>query len=85
MDIPILNYLPEKYRGTAMLLILVFPYITRAYHAIATGGGLVGVWKAILYGTNVDPKVTANVQQILDAVQNGQQVIINRAVEDKPV
>lgn len=56
-DIPIINALPEKYRGTAVLVFLAFPYVTRAYHALVTGGGLKGVWNAILFGTNT-PKPT---------------------------
>lgn len=51
-DIPIINALPERYRGWAVLAVLAFPYITRAYHALATGGGIVGVYRAILFGTN---------------------------------
>ena len=52
MDIPIINLLPEKYRGPAIFLVLAFPYVTRAYYALATGGGLVGMFRAILWGTN---------------------------------
>lgn len=56
-DIPIINALPEKYRGWAVLAALAFPYVTRAYYAIATGGGLVGMFRAVLWGTN-QPKTT---------------------------
>ena len=51
-DIPGINLLPAQYQGIATLAIIVVPYITRAYHAIATGGGLVGIYRAILFGTN---------------------------------
>jgi len=51
-EIPIIGYLPEKYRGTAILAILLFPYLTRAYYAITTGGGIVGAVRSILWGTN---------------------------------
>ena len=51
-DIPGINLLPEKYRGTATLIILAAPYVTRAYHALANGGGLRGIWNAIWFGTN---------------------------------
>lgn len=54
-DIPFINALPERYRGTALLLVLVFPYVTRAFYALKNGGGLVGVWRAILWGTNTPP------------------------------
>lgn len=52
MDIPILNYIPEKYRGTVILLVLLSPYLTRAYHALASGGGVRGIVNAIWFGTN---------------------------------
>jgi len=52
-NIPILNYLPEKWRGWAMLLILASPYLTRAYHALSNGGGVRGVFAAIWLGTNM--------------------------------
>lgn len=51
-DIPILNYIPEKYRGWAILTILAAPYVTRGYHALASGGGVRGIWAAIWFGTN---------------------------------
>jgi hypothetical protein len=56
-DLPIINLLPEQYRGWATLAILSFPYITRMYYALATGSGLVGGVRAILWGTN-QPKQT---------------------------
>lgn len=51
-DIPIINALPERYRGWAVVFILAAPYATRAYHALASGGGLRGLWNAIWFGTN---------------------------------
>jgi len=51
-DIPGINLLPEKWRGPVTLAVLLSPYITRAYHAIATGGGLRGIINAIWFGTN---------------------------------
>jgi len=51
-QIPIIQYIPEKYRGVTILAILVFPYVTRAYYAIANGGGIVGAVRGILWGTN---------------------------------
>lgn len=51
-EIPIIDQLPEKWRGTALLLLLVLPYITRAWHAWKMGGGLYGMRDAILFGTN---------------------------------
>ena len=51
-EIPLINLLPEKYRGWAVMLIAASPYLTRAYHAIASGGGVKGVISAIWFGTN---------------------------------
>jgi len=52
IDIPFIGYIPEKYRGMVILAILLFPYATRAYYALANGGGLVGACRSILWGTN---------------------------------
>jgi hypothetical protein len=52
-EIPGLNLLPEKIRGPIAFVLLISPYITRAYHAIVNGGGLRGVINAIWFGTNV--------------------------------
>lgn len=51
-DIPIINLIPEKYRGWALLAAACIPIIGRAYHAIANGGGLKGIWTALVFGTN---------------------------------
>ncbi len=51
-DIPIINYLPEKARGWAIVAVLAFPYVTRAYYAITSGGGIIGAVRAILWGSN---------------------------------
>lgn len=61
-EIPGLNLLPESLRGWALLGLAFLPYVTRAYHALATGGGLRGIWNAILFGTNI-PKDSFPVQQ----------------------
>jgi hypothetical protein len=71
-NIPILNYLPEKYQGFALALIAALvwaaPYLTRIYHALATHGGLAGVWNAIWFGTNTPPEVKADIATIAKAV-----------------
>jgi hypothetical protein len=51
-QIPGLNLIPEKYRGLALFIVAVSPYLTRAYHAIVIGGGIKGVFSAIWLGTN---------------------------------
>jgi hypothetical protein len=47
------NLIPAKYRTLLMLAAIVVPYAGRAYHALASGGGLMGVYRALLFGTNV--------------------------------
>jgi len=44
--------IPEQHRGTVSLIIVTIAIAGRAFHAIKNGGGLVGLWKALLYGTN---------------------------------
>ena len=51
-EIPGLNLLPEKYRIWVLLAIAASPYLTRGYHALATGGGVRGIVSAIWLGTN---------------------------------
>lgn len=50
--VPIIDALPQEWRGTALLVLIMLPYVTRAYHSLRNGGGLVGVYRAILFGTN---------------------------------
>jgi len=51
-DIPILNLIPEKYRGWVLVAAWALPYVTRAAHSLYTGRGIVGAVKGILFGTN---------------------------------
>ena len=48
----IINFIPEKYRGLALVLIALSPYITRAFYALVNGRGLKGTLAAIWLGTN---------------------------------
>lgn len=48
----LLNVIPPQYKGWVIFLALVFPYVTRGLHALATGRGLVGSCSAVLFGTN---------------------------------
>lgn len=52
----VLPGIPEKYRHWISVAVMVSPVITRAYHAIASGGGIKGIFSAIWLGTNT-PKV----------------------------
>jgi hypothetical protein len=63
-DIPLVNAVPEKYRGWVLLLLLASPYITRAFHALASGGGLRGVMAAIWLGTNTPKEVQQAVETV---------------------
>lgn len=52
-QIPGINMLPEKWQPVAAFALLwLLPNIGRSYHAIVNGGGLRGVWNAIMFGTN---------------------------------
>lgn len=51
-QIPGINLLPPKVQPWVIALVIAAPYLTRAYHALAGGGGLTGVWRAIMFGTN---------------------------------
>lgn len=51
-DIPGLNLLPEQLRSWVLIALVLVPLIGRAYKAVANGGGLRGIWSAIVYGTN---------------------------------
>lgn len=51
----IVNVIPEKYRTTVAVILLVSPYITRAIHALMNGRGIKGTMSAIWLGTNTPP------------------------------
>ena len=51
-----IEHIPDKYKTWVFLALLVIPYITRAYHAVRNGGGLRGIYRSILFGTNTPPK-----------------------------
>lgn len=45
----LLKYLPSGYTKYVLLLML----LGRAYYALRNGGGIKGIWKSILFGTNI--------------------------------
>lgn len=55
------NIVPPKYRTLLILGAIAVPYAGRAWHALANGGGLMGVYRALLFGTNV-PKPSSFVK-----------------------
>jgi hypothetical protein len=58
----LLNIIPEKWRPTAALAVfVVIPYLTRTASALMNGKGIVGAWKALLFGTNVPKELETRV------------------------
>lgn len=55
--------IPPHYRGWLALALAISPYLTRAYHAIVTGGGLRGMFSAIWLGTNLPKDVKTQVEE----------------------
>jgi len=60
----IIHIIPEKYRGTALVLLAASPYITRAYHSVRNGGGLKGIINSIWFGTNTDAALKAEIETL---------------------
>ena len=55
----LLPFIPEGYRPKVAALIILSPYLTRAYYALISGGGLRGIISSVWLGTNV-PKSHGN-------------------------
>lgn len=51
-DPSLIDLIPPSWRTPIMIGVLIIPYLTRAYYAIKQGGGLKGIWRAIMFGTN---------------------------------
>lgn len=51
--------IPPKYQSLLTLIVLLGMVLGRVYHAVRNGGGLVSIWRGLLFGTNtpkpVDP------------------------------
>lgn len=52
-NIPLINMLPEKWRGWALALVALSPFITRGIYALRNGGGIKGFFSSVWIGTNV--------------------------------
>jgi hypothetical protein len=52
------NIVPTKYKWLIAVIIILVPAIGRVCHALSAGGGLSGVWRGLIFGTNV-PKEPA--------------------------
>ena len=48
----LIKVIPEKWRGTALILLAISPYITRGIKGCMAGGGIKGFLSAIWLGTN---------------------------------
>lgn len=46
------HLIPEPYRVWFAIAVLCIPYVTRSYHALVSGGGLRGIWRGVMFGTN---------------------------------
>ncbi len=57
---PILNLIPEGYKGLVLAVFILAPIFGRAYHAIVSGGGLKGIWTALMFGTNTPKMLIAS-------------------------
>jgi hypothetical protein len=55
----ILNLIPPKYAAYGAAAVIVVQTAGRIYHALASGHGLVGAWRAFLYGNPKPPGQTA--------------------------
>jgi hypothetical protein len=44
--------LPSEWQAWLAIGIVALQLLGRAYHALRNGGGLVGIWRAIMFGTN---------------------------------
>lgn len=53
---PILDLIPQGYKGIALAILILTPIMGRAYQALKLNGGLKGVWNSIIFGTNT-PKL----------------------------
>ena len=60
----LLPFVPEQYRPKVMLALMLSPYITRAFYALRTGGGLRGIIRSIWFGTNTPPGLTGRVAEL---------------------
>lgn len=80
-----LKLLPAKYLPYGTVILVLVPMLGRAYHALAAGTGLVGVFRGILFGTNapkdaLTPSEAANLRAtVIKDVPAGQPVPVPTA------
>lgn len=71
MNEAIEKVLPAKWHGWAVAVLAVSPYVSRAYHALASGGGIRGVFSAIWLGTNTPKALKEQVDANTTALVTG--------------
>jgi hypothetical protein len=59
-SIPVLKYVPTNLQPWVIIGSLAIPHITRFFHSMASGNGVVGSVRAVLFGSaNAKPSVPA--------------------------
>lgn len=48
----LVSVLPAHWQLWGLLILSAVPLLGRAYHALINGGGLVGIWRGVVFGTN---------------------------------
>lgn len=48
----LIPWIPQGWKLPIAIISISLPYLTRAYYAIKSGGGIRGIWHAIWFGTN---------------------------------
>jgi hypothetical protein len=69
------NTIPPKWLVYATAAWLLLQNAGRVYQAIRNGGGLVGVWRGVMYGSNVPVKLVEQVavnSAMLNSTGDGQ-------------
>ena len=46
------NILPPKYAAYSAAIMVVVQILGRVYNTVKNGGGLIGIWRAVLYGVD---------------------------------
>lgn len=73
---PLLNLIPEKYAAYGAAAIVVVQIGGRIYHAFVSGSGLVGAWRAFLYGTNTPKPQPQTTQENTDPMKTIKTIIL---------
>ena len=47
-----MNTIVDFFMENKATILLAIPMVTRAYYALRNGGGIVGMWRGLMFGTN---------------------------------